>query len=75
MVDLITNRQVCARCGSYQNVGIVELKSGNKTVCTHIWCDNCNVDIVLECKPFNVTQNRLLSGKEIFEMHKAQNKD
>ena len=62
---MIINRQTCQKCGSYQNVGVVESREGTKTTSTHIWCDNCNVDIVLELKLFDTETNRLLDSVKL----------
>ena len=66
---MIINTQTCQKCGSHQNVGILETKSGTKTTSTRIWCDNCNVDIVLELKLFDTKTNRLLNDMETREYY------
>ena len=66
---MIINVQACEKCNSHQNVGILEIRMGTKTTSTHIWCDNCNVDIVLELKLFDTETNRLLNDRETWEYY------
>ena len=54
------SRMVCAKCGSFHDVGMVEEMSGDKVISRHVWCDTCNIDLIFELKSYDTVTDRLI---------------
>ena len=59
-MGLIISRMVCAKCGSFHGVGMMEEMSGDKVVSRHVWCDRCNIDLLLELKSYDPVTDMLI---------------
>ena len=51
---------VCTKCNSFHGVGMMEEMSGDKVISRHVWCDTCNIDLILELKSYDTVTDRLI---------------